>query len=221
MAMHCSTKVLKLMCLRFCPGTVGGGESDWRRLETGGSAGARRGGESRRKALEGPQRVTLVSLLVWRREGRMGLCGEAGSAPSDKICGASSSSESGGLSKGERGNSEVRRSQMERCLRMGLRTMPESVGEGRSSAAAAVGEGLGVGSAVWSGPYSQVTSESLSLETNVRPRERRSGRSDRPVESLWGDRAKTVSLFPPGAPGGVFKTDAVCDFVLETGHVAP
>jgi len=42
-----------------------------------------------------------------------------------------------------------------------------------------------------------------------------------PVEGLWGDGLETVALFPPGAPGSVFETDAVCNLVLETGHVAP
>ena len=177
MAMHCSTNVLKLMCLRFCPGTTEeGGDSDWSKLEGGNSPakfGATRGGESRRKARSAPKRVMFVSLLVCSSDGRIGLCGKHGPPPSDKICGPSSSSESGGLRAGENGNSEVSCSQMDRCLRMGLRTAAvtqSSVGEGeegRSSAAAALGEGLGVGSAVWRGPYSQVTSESLSLRARV------------------------------------------------------
>ena len=42
-----------------------------------------------------------------------------------------------------------------------------------------------------------------------------------PVEGLWGDGLETVALLPPGAPGGVFETDAISNLVLETGHVAP
>ena len=155
MAMHCSTKVLKLMCLRFCPGTTE--DSGRGKPEAGASGpfGTMRGGESRRKARVGPKRVICVSLLVCSNGGRIGLCREPGSAPSDMTCGSSSSSESGGLNTGECGNSEVSNSQMDLCLRMGLRAAPFSGGEGnedRSSAAAAPGDGLGVGSAVWRGP---------------------------------------------------------------------
>jgi len=64
--------------------------------------------------------------------------------------------------------SDVSRSIMERCLRIGFVGRGDEEIIGRSRAAAVFGEGLGVGavgglSAVWRGPYSQVTSESLSL----------------------------------------------------------
>ena len=59
-----------------------------------------------------------------------------------------SSSDSGGLKRGESGKSEVRSSVIERCFRMGFLAMPlgrmEDGDEGRSKAAAVVGEGFGV-----------------------------------------------------------------------------
>lgn len=141
MAMHCSTNVLKLMCLRFCPfATEGGGDSDCSRLDAGATLGATRGGESRRNGRLGPHRVMCVSLLVCSSDGRTGLC----AGPSDMICGASSSSDSGGLNMGDSGNSDVSSSQMDRCFKMGFRTAAvelSGVGEGhdgRSSAAVAL-----------------------------------------------------------------------------------
>ena len=57
------------------------------------------------------------------------------------------------------------------------------------------------------------------------PRSRRSERGtekqDLPVECLWGNGPEAIPLLPPGTPRGVFEADAVGDFVLETGHVAP
>ena len=64
-----------------------------------------------------------------------------------------------------------------------------------------------------------MTSESLSLGRGQQDDAREE--ENAPIEGLWGDSLETVALLPPGAPGGVFETDAVCNLVLETGHVAP
>lgn len=110
----------------------------------GAPAGMIRGGESRLKARLGPQRVMWVSLLVRMSDGLDGACAVFWVWHS----GDSSSSDSGGLKRGDKGNSDVRRSDMERCFRMGFLAMPlERVGEGdagRSKAAAVVGDGFGV-----------------------------------------------------------------------------
>lgn len=103
----------------------------------GAPAGMIRGGESRLKTRLGPQRVMWVSLFVRMSDGLEGACAVFWVRES-------SSSESGGLKRGDKGKSEVRRSDMDRCLRMGFLKRAGEGDEGRSKAAAVVGEGFGV-----------------------------------------------------------------------------
>jgi hypothetical protein len=47
------------------------------------------------------------------------------------------------------------------------------------------------------------------------------GKSDRPVEGLWGYSLEFIALLPPRPPARVLESQPIRDFVLLTGHVSP
>lgn len=50
---------------------------------------------------------------------------------------------------------------------------------------------------------------------------RRGGGEGVPIKSLWADRLKFVSLFPPSSPAGVLETRTVSNRVLLPCHAFP
>lgn len=107
-------------------------------------------------------------------------------------------------------------------LRIGF--LPLGKGGRISSLSAIVeifGGGTGVG-AWWSGPYSQVTSLSLSLclaseaENSMYVEV-----NSEPVELLGVYSFELSPFLPPGTPTGVFKPDTIRDIILLSSHVSP
>ena len=173
-AMHCSTNVLKLICfffperdslgVRSCslpvdvPGDV---DSSIDKSHSADSFDNTRGGESLRSASRGVRaRRMWVSLLVWVRNGRPGGRVDDGVCSCDaggSLEGGSSTSKCGAVGR-------QRISVMLRCFKIGFVYDPFA----RIWAEAACIEAAGLGRGLQSepgcnGPYSQVTSESLSL----------------------------------------------------------
>jgi hypothetical protein len=131
-AIHCSTNVLKLMCLLFPDWGLWGArscslpvdvpaevDSSIDKLDSADSLDSTRGGESFLRALRGVRTLRMwVSLLVCVRNGRLG----GGGAVDDgcSSCDAGGSSVGGSLASncGEGGRQRI--SVMLRCLRIGF-----------------------------------------------------------------------------------------------------
>jgi len=176
MAMHCSTNVLKLMCFLFpdwelwrarscsLPVDVPGDEnSSIDKPDSAGSLGSTRGGETLRKASRGERALRMwVSLLVWMSNGRL----RGGETADDGCCSCDaggSLGESSPKSKCGAGGRQ-RISVILRCLRIGLVYDTFAVACAKAGRIRATGFGRGSQSEPGcNGPYSQVTSESLSL----------------------------------------------------------
>jgi len=172
-----------------------------------------------------------VSLLVWVRKGRL-WCGETDDdgccSCDDADCsaeGGSSTSKCGAVGR-------QRISVMLRCFRIGFVYDPFAYAWAEVAGIEAADLGRGSQSEPGcNGPYSQVTSESLSLEwykrrevksaTTWRRRQEKEGGGDGPVEGFRTDRLKFVPLFPPSSPASVFETAAVGNGILLPGHVLP